>query len=370
MGKHIYKKITYQDLKDGSYKKAYIPQDDKFSVTSHLTPSLRDALIACPGNDDDSKTFMNVFVDEEGKEVGRDFRFGTRIKSGNQVYGAGTGGGFEVVEEYRKEGLGAELMLISQNNNEYDFLLYAGITQMVLPLYCKLKYHIFKVPQYYKMQNFKYVLRRYALKGRIWNLVAGLGDCVIKMFDVPKKIKIKRINKMFIVKKETIVPEWVSELTANDGHEYMEVHDREWFQWNLDYNTYGFDEDIQSFYSVLDRSNNNPLGFFMTKERLIQKSGIDRGLIRGTIVEWESCDKNVLSESVINLLAIQTFSKKVDLIFTLACESGTASQLKKMGFREWASFIVGVKDKKRLFDDIGEQNLWRLRYGYTNMIIL
>lgn len=369
MTKPTYKRITYQELKDGTYKNAYVPQDDKFPVTAHMTSYLRDALIACPSNDDDSKTCMNIYVDEEGKEVGRDYRFGTRIKVGDSVYGAGTGFGFEVIEEYRKEGLGAELMLITQNNKEYDFLLYSGITRKVLPMYRKLKYNLFEVPQYVKILNFKYVLRRYALKGKMWNLVAGLGNCGIKMLDIPNKIRINRINKRFIIRKETIVPEWVSEMTANDGHQFMEVHDREWFQWNLDHNTFGFDEDIQSFYSVLDR-NNNPLGFFMTKERIIQKSGPDKGLIRGTIVEWESCNKKELSEADINLLALQTFSKKVDLIFTLACEFGTASQLKKLGFHERVSFIVGFKDKKKLFENIGEQNLWRLRYGYTNMILL
>ena len=101
MTKFTYKKITYQELKDGTYKNAYIPQDDKFPVTSHLTSSFRDTLLACPCNNDDSKTFMNVFVDEEGKEIGRDFRFGTRIKAGDRIYDAGTGCGFEVVDIYR-----------------------------------------------------------------------------------------------------------------------------------------------------------------------------------------------------------------------------------------------------------------------------
>lgn len=366
MTKHTYKRITYQELKDGTYKNAFIPQDDKFPVTSHLTSSFRDALIACPNNDDDSRTFMNVFVDEEGKEIARDFRFGTRIKAGDRVYGAGTGCGFEVIEEYRKEGLGAELMLNSQKNKEYDFLLYAGITQKVLPMYHKLKYHVFEIPQYYMVRHAKYVFKSLGLKSLLsqgWIMMKK------KLYDIPNYIKCQRLKKKFIIKKETIIPEWVSEMTANDGHQFMEVHDREWFQWNLDYNTYGFTEDIQSFYSVFDR-NNKPLGFFMTKERLIQKSGPDKGLIRGTIVEWESCDKKLLSEYVINLLAIQTFSRHVDLIFTLACESSTASQLERIGFHKRAPFIVGLKDKSKQLENFGVQNLWRLRYGYTNMIIL
>lgn len=364
-----YKRITYQELRDGTYKNVYIPQDDKLSVTSHLTSSFREAMMACPCNNDDSKTFMHLYVDEEGKEVGRTIRFGTRIKAGDDVYEAGSGCGFEVIEEYRKDGIGADLIMITLQNNEYDFLLGAGLTQMACSLHRKLKYHLFEVPQYFKVLTFKYVLRHYGMKGKVWDLIAGLGDCVIKLLNIPNKIRINRINKRFIIKKETIIPEWVSEMVANDGHRFMEVHDRAWFQWNLDYNTYGFDKDIQSFYSVLDR-NNNPIGFFMTKERLIQKSGPDQGMIRGTVVEWESRDKTVLSEADINLLAIQTFSHNVDAIFTLACESDSANQLKRMGYRERPSFKVSIKDKKKQLENIGDQNQWRLRYGMTHMIIL
>lgn len=365
--KTTYKRITYRELKDGTYKNAYIPQDDKFKVTSHLTPTLRDALIACPGNEDDSKTFMNVYVDEEGKEVARGFYFGTRIKGGDKVYGAETGGGFEVIEEYRSANLGADLMLISQKNDEYDFLLAAGISLMILPMFRKLRYHLFEVPQYYKVKHARYMVRS---KGfRSW-LAFPWHVAKLKLKDIHSRKKGRELKKKFVVKKETTVPEWAGEMATNDGHKYMELHDREWLQWNLDYNTYGYDKDIQSFYSVLDK-NNKPMGFFMTKERIIKKPGNpNNGFVIGTVVEWESKDKTVLNEVEINLLANQTFSENVDVIFTLACESDTASQLEKIGYRERATFKVGVKDKKKQFKDIGEQSLWRLRYGMTNMVIL
>ena len=367
MTSYTYKRITYQELKDGTYKNAYIPQDEKFPVTSHLTSSFRDALIACPNNKDDSKTFMHLYVDEEGKEVGRTIRFGTRIKAGDKVYEAGSGCGFEVVEECRKDGVGADLIMISLNSNEYDFLLAAGLTLMSFPLHRQLKYHLFEVQQYYKVRHVKYVMKPCeGLKGWLSKMKKTI---VLKLKDVPNHIEYFRLKKNYVIKKETIVPEWVSEMVANDGHQYMEVHDREWFQWNLDYNTYGYNEDIQSFYSIHDRGN-KPLGFFMTKERIIKKPGRNHGFIIGTVVEWESIDKNALSEVDINLLAMHSFSKRIDVIFTLACESGTASQLMKMGFKERASFKAGIKDKKKQFDNIGDQNLWRLRYGMTNMIIL
>lgn len=361
--------ITYKELKDGSYKNAYVPQDEKFLVTGHLTSSFLEALIGWPDNNDDTKTFMFVFVDDSNKEIGRVFLFGTRIKGGNIIYDAQTGCGLEVIEEYRGESVGGELMLFSPYNKEYDFTLAAGISQMILPMYRKLKFHLFEIPQYIKIQNSKYALKRYALKETMLKVAAGLGNYVLKILDIPNKIRIRKINKRFVIKKETIIPEWVSEMTANDGHQYMEVHDREWFQWNLDHNTNGYKEDIQSFYSVND-NNNKPLGFFMTKERFISYSGPKHGYITGTVVEWESCDKSVLSEADLNLLALQTFSKRVDLIITLECESGTGNRLKRMGFVQRGIYYIGLKDKKKQLKDAGDPNLWRLRYGYTNMVIM
>ena len=363
----VSKRVTYQELRDGTYGNAYIPQDNKFPVTSHLTTCLRDALMACPGNDDDSKTFAYVFVDEERKEIGREYLFGTHIRCGESVYKAQSGCGLEVIEEYRGESVGAELMLFFSTNDEYDFALGAGISLMILPMYRKLKYHLFEVPQYYKVVHAKYLVRSSGLRGYLSLLK---NKVVLKLKDIPNKKKYNELKKKFAVKKETIIPEWAGDMATNDGHKYMELHDREWLQWNLDYNTYGYDEDIQSFYSVLDK-NNKPMGFFMTKERIIKKTGNpNNGFIIGTVVEWESCDKNVLSEVDINILANQTFTNNVDVIFTLACDSDTASQLREMGYHERATFKVGVKDKKKQFKDIGDQSLWRLRYGMTNMTIL
>lgn len=366
MAEFVSKRVTYQELRDGSYRNAYIAQDNKFLVTSHLTTCLRDALMACPRNDDDSKTFAYVFVDEERKEIGREYLFGTNIKCGEKVFKAQTGCGLEVIEEYRGESVGAELMLFFSTNKEYDFALGAGISQMILPMYRKLKYHLFEVPQYFKVRNARFEVKSLGLKSRLYR---GLKNCMLKIKDIPNHIAHYGLKKRFVIKKETIVPDWVTEMVANDGHQFMEVHDRAWFQWNLDHNTYGYDEDIQSFYSVLNRDN-KPIGFFMTKERIIKKPGRNNGFIIGTVVEWESINKLALSEADINLLAMHSFSKRIDAIFTLACESGTASQLMRMGFKERASYKAGIKDKKKQIENIGDQNQWRLRYGMTNMIIL
>ena len=196
----------------------------------------------------------------------------------------------EVVKEYRDESIGAELMLYSPFNNEYDYTLASGISQMILPMYRKLKFHMFEVPQYFKFQHSRCILKRYLSKGVILIILSGIGDCMIKIMSIPSRIRGLRISKKYIIKKETVNPDWVTEMTANDGHKYKEVHDREWFQRILDHNAKDIDECtdvIKSFYSVCDKQH-KPLGFFMTKERLNLQSGPRNGFIEGKVIEWES----------------------------------------------------------------------------------
>lgn len=360
-------KINYKELSEGSYIDKYIPQNHLFHQACSMTDNLRKALLSWAGEADMDKTAMYLMLDER-KEIGRCYMFGSKVKAGEIINNVQCFFALEACEQYRNEGVGTSLMLFPLTNKEYDFVLIAGMTSKVIPMYRKLKYHVFEVPQYIKLQNARYILIPLGLKGFVLKFFSGLGNCLIGLRDIPNKIKRKKLNNKYIVKKETIVPEWAGELATNDGHKYMEVHDRKWLQWCLDNNTNGFVNDIQSFYVISDK-NNKPLGFFMTKERFITEAGRIKDSIRGTVVEWGSYDKTILSEAVINVLALQTFSKNVDLIVTLATEDETIKTLKKIGFVQRGFYPIGFRDKKNVYKDANDQNLWRLRYGYTNMII-
>lgn len=360
-------KITYKELRDGSYKDSYIAQDEKFDGVASMTPFLRDALIACPYNNDDTKTAMYLMLDE-GKEVGRCYMYGVKLKGGDELFDAQVFYGLEALEEYRNEGVGTSLILYPLTNKEYDFVLIGGMTTMVIPMYKKMKYHIFEVPQYAKILNSRYLLIPLGIKGGLLKVCTGLCNGLIKLMNCPNNIRANRLKKKFIVKKETVVPEWAGELATNDGHKYMELHDQEWLQWNLEHNNHGYKEDVQSFYTVSGKTG-KPLGFFMTNERLKKTEGRIKNSIRGKLLEWGSFDYSVLSEADINVLALSTYSSSVDLVMTLAGEDGTAKRLKRMGFMQRGVFPVGIRDKKNVLKDASDQTLWRLRFGYTNTII-
>lgn len=107
----------------------------------------------------------------------------------------------------------------------------------------------------------------------------------------------------------------------------------------------------------------------MTNERLKESAGRMKNSIRGKLVEWGSYDYSVLSEADINLLALSTYSSSVDVVMSLAGENNTEKRLKRMEFVQRGMFPIGIKDKKNILKDAGDQTLWRLRFGYTNTII-
>ena len=360
-------KITYKELRDGTYKDAYIPQDEKFEGVASMTSFLHNARCACPCNKDDTKTAMYLMLDD-GKEVGRCYMYSVKLKAGDDICEGQVFFGLEALEEYRNAGVGTSLLMYPLANKEYDFVLIGAMTSMVIPMYRKMKYHIFEIPQFSKIMNARYILIPLGLKGGLLKLCTGLCNGLLMLLNLPNKTKVNKLKKDFVVKKEVVVPEWAGELATNDGHKYMEYHDREWLQWNLDYNNHGFKEDIQSFYIVSDK-NGKPLGFFMTNERLKETSGRMKNSIRGKLVEWGSYDYSILSEADINRLALSTYSSSVDVVMSLAEGKNTKKELKKMGFVQRGMFPIGIKDKKNLLKDAGNQNLWRLRFGYTNSII-
>lgn len=170
------------------------------------------------------------------------------------------------------------------------------------------------------------------------------------------------------VKKESVIPTWIDDLTLHDGHTFMEVHDHNWFQWCLDNKFTEEPSDKQSFYTVYDKQK-NPKGFFMTKERFERSQGKYKNIVRGTIVEWGSYNERELSEIDLNLLAIDSFGSQVDNITTILSDVSGNKDIKKIGFIRHGSYQMSIKPGKLNKDGITDQSKWRIRYGGCNTII-
>ena len=364
MSELVLHRISYKDLREFKYKSL----DDPYGIVAFMTDHLRETLLACPNNEDETKTALYVMTDGN-VVVGRLLEFETKVLINGEVVPTQTGSSLFVEESYRPKGVGVDLLMAQKLSKDYDIKIGALFSSMVVPMIKKMRYVLFDIPQYVTIRNTRPLIASYGITGFPLKVCAAISNLPIVFMDAVNAVRRRRLMKIFVIQKETIVPEWVSELVMKDHYKYMELHNREWFQWNLDYNMNGFPGDKQSFYTVCDKTG-NPQGFFMTKERFEKAAGRYRDITRGTIVEWGTANPNILSESDLNLLAISTFSPETFHVLTVTTDDNTRKKLKKMGFMEHGIFQMNLYDKKKQFPDIYNQDLWRLRYGCGNTIII
>lgn len=357
------KKISYAELRE----KPIEVKDDRYGIAAYFTESIRQTFLACPGYQSEDETAVLLLLDGD-TVVGREIRFETRLKIGDEIVWVHTGCSLMVCEEYQK--IGAGIIIMTAGTGDNDKVGYGALfTTMRVKMIKKQKITLFEVPQYTKIVNVRPVFEsRFGLKGPLLKIASWGGNVLLGIMEIPNRLKTKKLLKNYIVKKETIVPEWAGEMATNDGHKYMEYHDTKWLQWNLDYNMNGFLEDIQSFYTVWDKTG-KPMGFFMTKERLELDVGQYKSIVRGSIVEWATAENEKLTESDLNLLAFTTFTPMVTHISSVTDNPRTQNEFKKMGYVHHCDFQMSFKDKTGNYPDGADMSNWRIRYGCSNSII-
>lgn len=357
------KRITYRELKE----KPIEVKDDRYGIAAYFTERIRQTFLTCPGYQNEEDIAVLLLLDGD-VAIGREIRYGTRLKIGDEILWVHTGCSMMVCEEYQK--IGAGIILLTSGVGKDDKVSFGALyTAMRVKLLKKQKRVIFEIPQYTKIVNTRPVFEfLFSLKGVPLKVASWGGNIVLRLIEIPNRIKTKKLLKKYSIKKETIVPKWAGDMATNDGHKYMEYHDAQWLQWNLDNNMNGFPEDIQSFYTIWDK-NGSPMGFLMTKERFEEEAGKYKNIIRGSIVEWATTDNEKLSEADLNLLAISTFSSKVSHITSVTDDPQTQKDFKKMYFRKNYVFQMSFKDKTGLYADANDISNWRIRFGCSNSII-
>lgn len=353
--------ITYGDLRKGlSF------ENDKYGIVSYEYEARRKAFLSNPWTGADDDVFMYI-VEADGIPVGRTMLFESRLKIGNEILPLYSGSALEVKDEFQKYGLGGEIFAFGGTIKKRKLNLSAGISDMALPLYKVTKFHIFEFPKLLRINNAKPLFGKYGIKGVLQSILGALTNLPLRFYYILTNGKTRKLKKQYTLEKVTTVPQWVDEVTLNDGHKYAEVHDQKWLQWNLDNSFKSHKRDIQSFYVI--KQNGNPAGFVMIKERYRDEVQGMKNVILGSIVEWGAFDENKLNETNIYRLSLGTFSKDVDVIETATNNVDTQHKLKRMGFIHHGDAHIALQDRKKVLTDAGDVSLWRLRYGYADVIL-
>lgn len=358
MGQNIEPQIvTHSQLKSGNFAIS----NDKFGIASYILTSSRvKTLTTCPFIEDgDSVAFYLILVD--GVVAGRETYFQTKMKIGDDIVTAEAASAFEVAEPFRHLAIGADIVMATFSRSR--FFVGAGVSTMALPLDRKLKFHVLEFPRLMLLRNSRSILASKSIP-----FLSGIVNIPIRIFNNIKLRKSSKLAEKYLIKKVDIVPSWVDGMVLNDGHKYAEYHNHEWLQWNLDNNFRGEKRDRQAFYCIF--KDEEPYGFYMIKERFREQAGGTlRNVLIGSIVEWGSKDENRLSESDIILLSLRNFSEDVDIIETATANDQTISTIKKYGFIQHGMANIVFKDKTKTCKDASDINLWRVRFGYGDLIL-
>lgn len=347
--------ITYGELRDN---RIIIP-DDKYGIASYvLTPSRLKALLECPFVEDQSACAL-YFVMADGVIVGRETYFSSKMKIGDDIVSTEAASAFEVKDSFRKFAVGADIVMATFMRSK--LFIGANVSSMALPLDRKLKFHILEFPRLYSLRDLRYIL-----ESRHLLFLKYILNIPLKMFNLFVLFKAFLKKKKYRIEKVSIIPDWIDDIALNDGHKYTEYHNHKWFQWNLDNCFKKHPFNTQSFFCIYKYEE--PIGFFMIKERYREINN-KKGLLIGSIVEWGSKDQSVLSEYDINLLALNFFSRNVDMIETASVNKRTIASLKRDGFLKQENGNIVFKDRTNKYRDASNIDLWRIRLGYGDSIL-
>lgn len=344
-------RVTYKELRN----QIQISANDSYGIVfGYLTSSVQSTLLENPNLDDEQKSAMNIVICD-GIIAGRNMLMPTKLKINDEIIKVQTGGSYEIAEKFRGCGLGTEIFRDSIMNSEYNAYIGQLYSTTASDIVRKLGLIIFELPSYYKLCNSRSVLEARGLHGFPLKLGTIIINTLLRFINIPNIFRLKKIKKLYQVKKESIIPTWIDDLTLHDGHTFMEVHDYNWFQWCLDNKFTDEPRDKQSFYTVYDKQK-NPKGFFMTKERFERNQGKYKNIVRGTVVEWGSYNEKELSEIDLNLLAIDSFGSQVDNITTILSDISGNKDIKKIGFIRHGSYQMSIKPGKLNRDGIRDQS--------------
>lgn len=353
--------VTYKQIREG-----YVIEKDDAGIASYdVTKERLRTFLANPFLKDDSKCM--IFLSRvDGIVRGVVTFFPTLTKVGDAYIESVGASAMQVQDEYQELALGTELVTYPFYNENNKMLVYAGFSADALPIYKAMKFGVFEMPKMMQPISTRLIFERAGLKGLLLDLATIVANCVIKPYIAIATIGSRCISKKYHVEKMDMVPDWVDNMVLNDGHKYTEVHNKEWFQWNINYCFLDGPRNKQEFYAIY--KDNKPVGFYMTKDRVRTLGGLrSHSMVFRSIVEWGSYDEKKLSEYDIYRLALINRPKDVKVIQVASFDKEVTKKMKKLGFLHHGFAYMGCRDLTKQYKDSKNPDLWRIRVGYNDV---
>lgn len=303
------------------------------------------------------------------KAVGMVFTYPSAILIDREIHLCNSGSLLCVDANYRGLGIGKKLGLCRLNSASTGISVAAGLTPMSFPLYKKLGCNMFESPRLGLVINSQPVLK--ALLPSIFSslLWPFINICLL-LLRLPLSYTYRKLSNYDVSELEQATYE-IEDIVSEDNHRFSELHNKEWFDWQLN-NT--FDENPiakQKLYEI--KMNNVVVGFFMIKIRI--KDNVTAHKFRNlkvvSLVEWGVSNKSQLTEFELVVLAIKKMIlHQADLIELSFLSKNLMKKLRRYGFIKMFEGNIGIyisdNNPIKQVDGIFDETNWRLRPAYSD----
>lgn len=350
---------TLSDLKNN----VKLQYDDPFdALRSNI--SIEQVIINNPFIEDEQEIVQVLGI--VGNEIGgMVYNYPLKIKVNNTVYRASTGSYLVVYKPYRKiDSLGIEL---TENGYLQKSALFiaGGVSKDGIKVHKFFGSKEFILPRYLLLYKSRSVLMaKLKLKGVLLTLSCFFVDLILSLRKIVLKIYSRIILFNFSIEEVSDIPNEIEDIISNNPYKFQELHNNKWFEWALK-NKFGDDTHFKKHFFVVKNNSNCIIAFFMTSEKHYDAIKEFKNLYVGSVIEWETGDSKILPEKMLLLLAMMSFSKRIDVVECASTNKFSMKFFKKIGMLHVGqrNMIVRTIPKKvsEAFEGYDKIDNWRIR---------
>lgn len=362
--------IRFIERTFGELEKGIVPDvKDPYNIMSSLGMKMREAVLNNPSGYREYEVCQILALDGN-VVVGTINPFSGRLKLNEETVPVQNGSHLFAHEDYRKDNVGGELFLRLTTLHPTKNNFYAGISQMALPIYRALKYTIFEFPRLIYLRKSKSVVQALLHSESRWTKpVIWLADTCLWIHRSLMCSTIKFMLREYEVEEVKEVPKEIEEIVFEDDHPFMELHDKDWFEWNL---SYSFSEDERTKRRLYIIHHKGVVeGFFLIKQEFFEQAS-SRGfknVYLGSLMEWGILKSSKLQEKDIVLLSLTCYDKIVDGVQYASVDQHTICQLKHRLFVQIGNANLGFKIRTFKDDAIKNIDNWRIRLAGGDTVL-
>lgn len=362
--------IRFIERTFGELEKSNVPDvKDPYNIMSSLGSKMREAVLHNPTGYREDETCQILALDGD-LVIGATNPFPGRMLLNGETVQTLNGSYLYAHEDYRKDNIGGELFFRESRLHPSGNTLFAGISQMALPLYYALKFSVFEFPRLIYLRKSRSVIQSVLYNEGIWTKpIIWMADSCLWLHRCLMGLTTKLRLGSYRIEEVKQCPQEVEDIVIADEHPYMELHDKAWFDWSLNFSISEDERTKKRLYVI--RRNGKIEGFFLVKQEFFEKASNRgfRNVYLGSVMEWGISKGSKLTEKDIALLSLSCFDKDVDGIQYASIDNKTVKQLKHRLFVQIGFANMAIKMRYSKDVAIKEIKNWRIRLAASDTVL-